>query len=1088
MRMRIAILVILAITVWVYADGVQPEGLGTLEEPYLVESLDNLLWISTNPEEWDSNYLQTTDIDASETVNWNDGAGFSPIGWWISNYENEAFTGYYNGYFYTITGLYINRPEQDACGLFGYTFGGRLEGIRLVDADVTGDDYTACLAGYLYNETVIYCSAEGEVFGDWSAAILAGHCRCTNMSDCYGKGVLTGGEYTGGLLGNICFDSNISNCYADVVVNAEIRVGGLAGYNDSSEIRDCYAVGAVSGIEKVGGLVGDNNDAQINNAYASGSVSGESAVGGLIGRNDSEIHSSIWNLESSGQEDGIGSDEGGNVSDLCGKTTLEMQELLTYTDLGWDFEDETINGEEDIWNIGEDMNFGFAYLTDLTWSVTEDDLFAWLIASQLEVFVGEQIQFYNLSIGDIEMWEWDFDNDGIIDSGEECPVWSYSESGVYDVSLTISGSGGESDSVTRESYICVIFGGNIPAGSGTEADPFQIETLDNLYWLSSHFEYWDCHFIQTADIDALDTVNWNEGAGFNPIGNFDYGSFSGKYNGDDHIIDGLYINRPEVNEVGMFGYCANGIVENLGLTNVDITGSWCVGSILGQFHSDSELNNCYATGSITGEVETGGLIGHRNVQVYPNSHYNYEEILINGAHRYSNGVLPSEMFDEWLANDYALEISDYLTEEEGSYLVSNTEDLETLLAFGEEPDISFKLTNDLDLEQMTGFYIPYLKADFDGDDHCIANLQVTGLQNHFMGLFGTIIGAEVRDLGVINAQISGNLSIGGLAGVIFETEIRNCYTECYLTGNYYTGGLIGACVSSSDIINCYSWGEVAGEETAGGLIGQVVESCSVRSSFSSCTVTGSESTGGFAGINNGTGINNCYALGEVNGLFSTGGFVGDNTQGVIENSYAAGNVNGEENTGGFAGENGGGIINYCVWNVESSGQEEGVGQNGGNVNDLQGMTSGEMQIRANYLDLGWDFIDEEINGTEDIWDMDSGLNNGYPFITAIGGDVSEDEDEVIENVKCKIENYPNPFNPETVFSFAISKPGKVKLEIYNLKGQKVKTLCNEWKTELNQKILWQGDDQAGMPVSTGMYFARLEYDGVSYCRKCILLK
>ncbi|MDP8211293.1 MAG: GLUG motif-containing protein [Candidatus Stygibacter australis] len=1087
MKTRLIILIILVITMSIYADGVQPEGMGTEAEPYLVDSLDNLLWLSTNPEGWESYYLQTSDIDASETVSWNEGAGFSPIGWWISSMDNEPFRGSYNGYFLKITGLFINRPEQDGCGLFGYAQSGRLERLRLIDADVTGDDYIGCLAGYLNNETVVDCSAEGQVVGDWSAAMLAGHCKHSYISDCYGKGVVTGGEYSGGLLGNVCFDSEINSCYADADVTAEFRVGGFAGYNYSSEIRDCYAVGAVSGIEKVGGLVGDNDNSVIFNTYASGSVSGESAVGGLAGRNDSEIHCSIWNLESSGQEMGIGNDEGGTAIDLWGKTTLEMQESLTYTDLGWDFEDETANGEEDIWNIGEDMNSGFAYLADLGWTVSEEDYYAWFVGSSLEVFVGEEIEFIDLSAGAIESWEWDFDNDGIIDSGEERPVWNYSESGIYDVSLTISGSGGESDSVTRESYICVIFGGNIPAGSGTEADPFQIETLDNLYWLSSHFEYWDCYFIQTGDIDASDTVNWNEGAGFSPIGNYDQGSFSGRYNGDDHIIDGLYINRPEVNQVGMFGYSNCGIVENLGLINVDITGSWGVGSIMGQFYSDSELNNCYATGSIAGEVEIGGLFGHGFLQEYQNSHYNYDEILINGEHHYSYGVLPTELYNAWLANEYSLDISDYLEEEEGSYLVSDTEDLETLLVFGGEPEIAFKLTNDLDLGEMTGFYIPYLGADFDGDGHCIANLEVAGLQNSTLGLFGHINGALVRSLGVINAQLTGKYYNGGLAGLTFNTEIRDCYAESYLTGYYSTGGLIGCCAISSEIINCYSSGEVDGENFTGGLIGVIDNDCSVTSSFSSCTVTGVGGVGGFAGINKWAEITNCYALGDVNGSYTTGGFVGVNNNAAIENSYAVGNVNGGENTGGFAGENDdGSSIYHCVWNVESSGQEDGVGLDEGYINDLQGMTSGEMQVLANYLDMGWDFIDEEINGTEDIWDMDSGLNNGYPFITAIGGDVSEDEDMLVSTVN--IFAYPNPFNPETIFSFALSKPGNVKLEIFNLKGQKVKTLCDEWKTDLNQKILWQGDDAAGQAVSTGIYFARLVYDGGSFCRKCVLIK
>jgi Periplasmic copper-binding protein (NosD) len=102
--------------------------------------------------------------------------------------------------------------------------------------------------------------------------------------------------------------------------------------------------------------------------------------------------------------------------------------------------------------------------------------------------------------------------------------------------------------------------------------------------------------------------------------------------------------------------------------------------------------------------------------------------------------------------------------------------------------------------------------------------------------------------------------------------------------------------------------------------------------------------------------------------------------------------------------------------------------------------------------------------------------------------IEDTDDESLPAPNLELTNYPNPFNPETVFSFMLSEPGKVKLEIYNMKGQKVKTLCDEWETELELNILWQGDDENGCFVSSGMYFARLEYGGRSYCRKCILLK
>ena len=112
-------------------------------------------------------------------------------------------------------------------------------------------------------------------------------------------------------------------------------------------------------------------------------------------------------------------------------------------------------------------------------------------------------------------------------------------------------------------------------GDGTTENPYQITTLANLKWLSMTPSVWSSHFIQTADINASDTRNWNDGKGFKPIG-FDYdNSFTGVYDGLHHLITDLYINRPG-QYVGLFGYVAGGegqVVRKVNLQNIHLTGS-----------------------------------------------------------------------------------------------------------------------------------------------------------------------------------------------------------------------------------------------------------------------------------------------------------------------------------------------------------------------------------------------------------------------------------------------------------------------------------------------------------------------------------
>lgn len=75
---------------------------------------------------------------------------------------------------------------------------------------------------------------------------------------------------------------------------------------------------------------------------------------------------------------------------------------------------------------------------------------------------------------------------------------------------------------------------------------------------------------------------------------------------------------------------------------------------------------------------------------------------------------------------------------------------------------------------------------------------------------------------------------------------------------------------------------------------------------------------------------------------------------------------------------------------------------------------------------------------------------------------------------CLYQNFPNPFNPETIINFDLPKSDWVKLKVYNLLGQKVKTLVNDMKTAGSHKIVWNGKDENGATVSSGIYFYKIE--------------
>jgi len=108
-------------------------------------------------------------------------------------------------------------------------------------------------------------------------------------------------------------------------------------------------------------------------------------------------------------------------------------------------------------------------------------------------------------------------------------------------------------------------------------------------------------------------------------------------------------------------------------------------------------------------------------------------------------------------------------------------------------------------------------------------------------------------------------------------------------------------------------------------------------------------------------------------------------------------------------------------------------------------------------------------------------------------DATSLSDEEIQNSNSEnyniISNYPNPFNPETTIQFNLITDSDIQIEIFNIKGQKINSIVNEQFLKGKHAIIWNGDDDSGKSVSSGIYYYRLNVNGKTEAvKKCLLLK
>jgi hypothetical protein len=899
-------------------------GSGTAEDPYQIWTAEQMNAIGAGPSAWDKHFKLMADIDLSSF-----GTAFNIIGtaW------GQPFSGVFDGDGHAISNFECSAPDVYSVGLFGYVRGenAQIKNLRLIDPSIHAEteDYVGSLIGRIQSGTITACSVE--------------------------NGIVCGKESVGGLIG-FNDHGSITECFSTATVSGTTGVGGLVGEN-FRKITNCYSSGSVSGNEKIGGLVGNgHNPDSITNCYSTARVSGAESVGGLVGTTN-RAKWSFWDIETSEQ-----TDSGGGT----GKTTAEMQTASTFIGY-W--------GCDAVWTIDEGVDY-----PRLAWQNMPGELIVkprYMEGSGTEtdpylIYTAEQLNMIGLFPCD---WDKHFKLMADIDlseyTGTEFNIIGYRVGVLSPDNEPFTGVLDGNDksishfnysSTERESYIGIF--GYIERAKLNNlclTDPsINVERgtyVGSLVGWSLYATVSAC-YVQGGTISGASEVGGLVG---NNHGVITECASSAAVSGGSSIG-------------GLVGYNAYGSIGNC-YSSGSVSGTTSVGGLVGYCSFQATITHCYSAGKVQGTENVGGLLGLTHEGEILSCFWDIETSgqisSAGGTGKTTVEMQTASTFVGW--GCYAAwtisEGLDYprlrwenvpgevLTTpsfpslqgsgtEDDPYLIYTAEQFGEIGLFPCEWDKHFKLMADIDLSgyawttsNTIGRYVRYpsqgirpFAGVFDGNGKTIRNFGHTSAPGGgYAGIFADVEGAEIKDLGLIDPNVSFNVGgarVGSLAGWLHNSTITNCYVEGgSVSGGGTVGGLIGENYDST-VDGCHVRCSLSGGGRVGGLVGWnrgAVRGCqmsgqvsatggqvgglagdnsgTISKSTSSASVSGAKRVGGLVGTQRGGRIIDCYATGSVLGTDEVGGLVGGNN-GTIANCYTTADVSGVTYVGGFAGQNG----------------------------------------------------------------------------------------------------------------------------------------------------------------------------------------
>ena len=759
------------------------DGDGSAEDPYQIDTPEQLDKVRDHTE---AHFVLANDIDLTqyldvEGAGYNEGKGWVPI---------VSFSGDFDGNGKIISGLFIHLGEGSDSGLFADTSSEAvISRVVLADVNITGDYYVGGLVGY-NRGTIMECSVSGSINGDQVAGgLVGGNTIIATISGSHTSVTVSGIYCVGGLVGEndgYIADSNatgvvtgtgtdsydsvgglaganygtIENSYTTTTVTGIISVGGLAGYN-AGTIDRSYVSGAVYGASYVGGLVGWNSNAIIQDSYAAGEVSAtDDQVGGLVGKSSlSTIGNSYASGAVSGREEVgglVGTNYFGTIQNTYARGTVNGQQFVGGL-MGWNGEGAVVNSYATGIVVGV-SNVGGLIGGSANSTITSS-YYDWETTDQSDTGNGTPKSSEEMK-QQATFIDWDFTN-----------IWSIIEDATYPY---LQWEAGASDM--------------IEIWTATDLNTVR-DNLSGSYMLMD-------------DIN-LDVSPFNTGEGWEPIGVNDWNAFSGTFDGNGKTITGLYINRPDQDAVGLFGWSNNAVIQNVTLLDVNVSGNSAVGSLVGAPKSVT-IDSTSATGVVSGSESVGGLVGFLYESNISDSDAN---VKVDG-NLSIGGLVGQSSDDNMIENSHAKGAvsGDFSV---GGLVGTNNSTIKDSYSTGTV--VGSECVGGLAGANYGEISGSYATGDVSGESDYVGD---------YVGYF-----------------------IGGLAGANNEGSITDSYARGAASGDAYVGGLVGTNVNNSSIANSYATGgPVTGNSYLGGLVGSS-DFSTITSSYYDWETTDQSDTG-----------------------------------------------------------------------------------------------------------------------------------------------------------------------------------------------------------------------------------------------------